>query len=92
MTTSKKFKRNFLRRQFEEFSKEFTERKRMQKARLAQGESLKEGEILLTHKPPFGQFIKRMEYAKEVNKIQLLAAAQQKIEEEKKLDLEWKEE
>jgi hypothetical protein len=88
----RKLKRNQLRRQFDDLGRQWADAKRFQENRLAAGEELQKDEQKLGRKPSFGQFIKRTKALAAMEKIQKELKEKERQEEEKKIDLEWKDE
>jgi len=88
----RKLKRNQLRAEFNNLTKQWAAAKMFQQQRLDKGETLQPTEEKLGTKPGFSAFIKRMKASKAMDMIQSQLKAQEKKEEEKKIDLEWKEE
>ena len=88
----RKMKRNAIRNEFSKFTQQWRNEKEFQNARLERGESLEKDENRLGRKPGFGLFAKRLKTYEAIQKAELKAKLMQKKEEDKKLDLEWKEE
>lgn len=79
----RKIKRNQQRKAFNELTEEWNRAKR-------NGQSVNGKE--LGKKPPFGVFVKRLEAHEALVKLEKENKAKEKIEAEKKIDLEWKDE
>jgi len=88
----RKIERNRIRNEYKEFTKQFQIEKRFQTERLANGESLGKDEQRLGTKPSFSQFMKRLKSFELMQRINKSIAQKQKVEDDKKIDLEWKDE
>lgn len=88
---ARQMKRTQLRHEFNAFTKQWANAKMFQQQRITAGETIDPKEKL-GRKPSFGMFIKRMKAVVAMEKIEKELKLEQKKEEEKKIDLEWKDE
>jgi len=88
----RKLKRKMMRNEFNNFTDQWSKEKNFQIARLEHGESLGKDERLLGRKPSFSMFVDRYKQHEAIRKVELEIQRTKKQEEEKKIDLEWKDE
>lgn len=88
----RKIRRNQEKLAYKKFGEAFQSMKRDQQYRLETTKTLRPGERELRHKPPLAEYVRRVELFKEAQKKEAEAQRQAKLDAEKKVDLEWKEE
>lgn len=88
---ARKLKRNQKRLQFQSFTRQWSTEKRYQEEAHQAGEAIPPDKVLGT-KPKFGHFLRRTRALEAIQKMEKEVEQKKKLDAEKELDLEWKDE